>query len=201
MKKNVISLFSLIALIIFSGVIDTKYKPYVFLLLIVAYLIYSLYSTLKSIKESNKNQVGLRIKKMTFSFYFYLFLFLIIRELIFSEAIDFYFLTIFCLFELIFTLESYLEKKYQKNLFYIDDSSLIYNSIYPTKRNIKKLKAINFHAMGNYFALVFEDEPTLTIDRDLFVTAELNAFISQLVAINQGNVIISEESKEKLALT
>lgn len=193
-----LSLLILAMVFIFS---DIKFHPYYVVVLTLLYGSYGVYSTIKSIKKGKEFHKGLRIKKMRFDFYFYLLLLLIIRELFLSESIDYYFLSFFCLIEVTQVIKSYLNKKHQKILFAIDNDTLVCNYDYATvTRTISELKAITFHAVGNYFVLVFEKKHSISLDRDLFITSEMNDFINQLINLSQKEIIVSEESKEKLAL-
>ncbi len=201
MKTRLIYSVLILTLTIVFVFSDIKLHPYIIVALTLLYGLHSVYSTIKSIKKGKEFDKALRVKKMSLGFYFYLLLILIIRELFLSESIDKYYLTFFCLIEITQVLESYLDKKHQKILFAIDNNTLVCNyGYFTTTRTISELKAITFHAVGNYFALVFEKERSINFYRDLFITSEMNDFINQLVNLSQKDVIISEESKEKLAL-
>ena len=155
---------------------------------------------MKSIKISTSINDGLRVKKMTFSFNSYFILFLLIINLFSGFGVNFYFIIVLTLLEIIFILDSFLEKKYQKIAIYIEGHTLFYNATFPLERNIKELIAVNFHSIGNYFVLVFENQSSITIDRDKFVTSELNNFMNQILSQCSDNVKVATEAKEKLEL-
>ena len=137
---------------------------------------------------------------MNISFYSYLILFFLLKEVILNGFDDLYFITILILLGIVLNLESYLEKKYQKIAFYIEGHTLFYNATFPLERNIKELIAVNFHSIGNYFVLVFENQSSITIDRDKFITYELNNFMNQILSQCSENVKVATEAKEKLEL-
>lgn len=200
MKKAITLLLEICVLILFWSLIDTKYTPHLFIFILIAILVYSYYSIMKSIKISTSINDGLKVKKMTFSFNSYLILFLLIINLFSGSGVNFYFIIVLTLLEIIFILDSFLEKKYQKIAFYFEGHTLFYNATFPLERNIKELIAINFHSIGNYFVLVFENQSPITIDRDKFVTSELNNFMNQILSQCSDNVKVATEAKEKLEL-
>jgi len=200
MKKAINLLLYIGSLILLWFTIEMNYMPQFFIALLIAFGIYRYYSTMKSIKSSSKRNDGLRVKKMTFNLYSFFILFLLVKELFFSDLADVYFVIILSLLEIVIILESYLEKKHQKIVFYIENQTLYYNAITPLERNLEKLIALNFHSIGNYFVLVFEKQSSITIDRDQFITSELNAFMNQLLSQCPDNVKVAIEAKEKIEL-
>lgn len=158
MKKAINILTYLGTLILFWFTIEKNCMPHLFVFLIIAFGVYSYYSIMKSIKISATIENGLRLKKMNISFYTYLILFFLLKEVILNGFDDLYFITILILLGVVLNLESYLEKKYQKIAFYIEGHTLFYNATFPLERNIKELIALNFHSIGNYFVLVFENQ-------------------------------------------
>ncbi len=200
MKKAIDVLSYLGTLILFWFTIEKNYMPHLFVFLIIAFGVYSYYSIMKSIKISTTIENGLRLKKMNISFYSYLILFFLLKEVILNGFDDLYFITIVILLGIVLNLESYLEKKYQKIAFYIEGHTLFYNATFPLERNIKELIAVKFRSIGNYFVLVFENQSSITIDRDKFVTSELNNFMNQILSQCSDNVKVATEAKEKLEL-
>ncbi|WP_298393298.1 hypothetical protein [Flavobacterium sp.] len=200
MKKAINILINIGALIFLWCIIEWNYMPYLFVFVLIAIAIYNYKSAMKSIKISSTISDGLRSKKMNISLFTYLILFFLIKELYQNGFADLYYLTILLLLGLICNIESYLNNKHQKIVFYIEGHKLHSNETFPSERNIQELIAVNFHFVGNYYVLVFENKSSLTIYRNEFITLELNNFINQILSKSSQNVKVAYEAKEKLQL-
>lgn len=195
------NLFIILFLFIILLYSDAEYKVPLFILLIITNGLNTLYLTWTISKRKLNGQLVIE-KNAPRTFYTKVVL--LILFIVFSISISYdtkyikYLNFSFLLFAFAFDeVDNYVKRKFKYNSLIIDNSTLIINGLFISKRDLKDLVKIHSIDLGDYLILTFKNSRRLTIERSHYKKGELWDFITKMISFSHDKVELTSGVLQK----